>query len=296
MENQDSSSNDSFLDGQDAEAETLLMANHEMGIVEKRSFLKLNRCHVIFMIVNFIITLALLSSIIIIWTYDIRRNGKCDANFEQHYYYSPALEATKPASRITQFNNTKWSPYNPDSGNSLDEVNKKWTNILSMGLMGLTPLELERVGGSADSVVLPPESGGGYLAYLASHHHLHCLYLLHQSLHQEYYATRSRVWEMSAERRTSHWDHCVEELRQAVMCAADSTVLTHDWYEHVDLPVPNGSNLRRCADWDAHWQWQLDRQAPAPKEPLTKPPGAKERAVQPDAPPSWAADMYWLPP
>lgn len=155
--------------------------------------------------------------------------------------------------------------------------------------MSLSEDDLIRVGGSPNSVRLP---GGGYMAYLSSHHQLHCLYLLHLSLHQDYYATRSRVWEMSAERRLSHWDHCVEALRQVVQCNADSTVLTHDWYEGIDEPVANDHNLRRCADWDAHFQWQVDHQAPAPKHPLTKSPGSVEKPVLPDRPPLGSLSMY----
>ncbi|KAI1376971.1 hypothetical protein F4677DRAFT_416948 [Hypoxylon crocopeplum] len=159
-------------------------------------------------------------------------------------------------------------------------------------MMSLSEEELARVGGSPDSVRLPLESGGGYMAYLSSHHQLHCLYLLHQSLHQDYYATRSKVWDMSAERRLSHWNHCIEALRQVVTCNADPTVLTHDWYEGIDEAVANEQNPRRCADWDAHFRWQLERQVPAPKHPLSKIPGSVERPVLPDSPTSGSLSMY----
>ena len=72
-------------------------------------------------------------------------------------------------------------------------------------MMGLTEEELRLVGAPTTSIRLPPESGGGYMAYLASHHHLHCLYMLHQSLHQDYYATRSPVWDMPEKLRTDHF-------------------------------------------------------------------------------------------
>lgn len=200
--------------------------------------------------------------------------------------------------------------------------------------MSLSEPELRRAGAPADSVRLPPESesesesgGGGYLAYLASHHHLHCLYLLHQSLHADYYAgTGAGMWALSAERRLSHWDHCVEALRQYVVCEADATVVTHSWFEGYDEPVASQENPRRCADWDAHFRWQLDRQAAAPLPPpteftpgkgegegegkggegregdhhhhqhemwsLKKPPGAVERPVLPVDPPPGAMEMY----
>lgn len=149
-------------------------------------------------------------------------------------------------------------------------------------------------GASTQSAVqLPPESGGGYMAYLASHHHLHCLNLLHQSLHPDYYKTRSVVWlELSDSRRLSHFDHCIEALRQYIMCNADTTVVTHSWYESISGPVSNQENPRRCADWDAHWEWQKRRQSPAPKSPIKKPKDVIERPLNPAQPPPGILSMY----
>lgn len=47
-------------------------------------------------------------------------------------------------------------------------------------MLSITEDELLRVGAPRDSVRLP--GGGGYLAYLASHHHLHCLVSLNFNL------------------------------------------------------------------------------------------------------------------
>ncbi|KAI2465739.1 hypothetical protein F4781DRAFT_408110 [Annulohypoxylon bovei var. microspora] len=159
-------------------------------------------------------------------------------------------------------------------------------------MMSLNDEELRQAGASPDSMRLPPESGGGYMAYLASHHHLHCLYLLHQSLHQDYYQTRSVVWNVSAERRLSHWDHCVESLRQYVTCNADTTVVTHNWFEQINTPIATQQNPRRCANWDAHLRWQLDRQVPAPHQLLSKPPGVAELPALPVRPPLGYMSMY----
>lgn len=46
---------------------------------------------------------------------------------------------------------------------------------LSVGYIGVNEEERRKVGASPTSVKLSPESGGGYLSYLESHHHIHCL-------------------------------------------------------------------------------------------------------------------------
>ena len=41
--------------------------------------------------------------------------------------------------------------------------------------MGLSDEVMEKIGHSKDSVRLPPESGGGYMANLEVHHQIHCV-------------------------------------------------------------------------------------------------------------------------
>ncbi|KAI0169218.1 hypothetical protein GGR52DRAFT_593000 [Hypoxylon sp. FL1284] len=252
---------------------------------EKIHIYTYKRSYSIHHIVQCILTIALLCSIAVVWLYGATKNTGCTAGIEQYYHYSPALEATKPGSRLTSFNRTDWSPFNPNSGNSMEYVDSNWTAHLRVGMMGLTETELRQLGVAPESAVrLPASSGGGYMAYLASHHHLHCVYLLHQSLHPAFYAPRSPLWTepgSDAAHRASHWNHCVETLRQLVMCNADASVVTHAWPPvelglGVDLPVPVSENPRRCADWDAHFRWQLERQVPAVdgEVPLRRPPGA----------------------
>lgn len=45
----------------------------------------------------------------------------------------------------------------------------------SVGVFSIDENTLDRVGGSKDSVKLPEESGGGYMAYLEIFHLLHCV-------------------------------------------------------------------------------------------------------------------------
>lgn len=45
-------------------------------------------------------------------------------------HLAPALEATKPGFRVTQFNETRWSPYSPESGYPFEHIDGNWTNLL----------------------------------------------------------------------------------------------------------------------------------------------------------------------
>ncbi|TLS29005.1 hypothetical protein PpBr36_02070 [Pyricularia pennisetigena] len=55
-----------------------------------------------------------------------------------------------------------------------------------------------------------------------------------------------------------HIDHCIDELRQAIMCRADVTVLTSDWVDWHTKPWLNFNVHHECVDWDSIFRWSKD--------------------------------------
>lgn len=54
-------------------------------------------------------------------------------------------------------------------------------------------------------------------------------------------------------------DHCVDAIRQALMCHADTSIVTFGWRPHWRRPWPNFSVDRTCVDWDALDRWAAER-------------------------------------
>lgn len=54
-------------------------------------------------------------------------------------------------------------------------------------------------------------------------------------------------------------DHCVEDIRQALMCQADTSIITYNWRPNSRRPWPNFSVDRTCVDWDALDSWAAQR-------------------------------------
>ncbi|KAI0142325.1 hypothetical protein F4776DRAFT_501976 [Hypoxylon sp. NC0597] len=267
------------------ETETLIStktssSTHKLMLSGRRSN------HILHRIVNCVLTAALLCLIAGVWLFKARKDRQSSVNSNRYHYYFPALEATKPGSRFTHLNRTKWSPFSPSGGDPLEYVDSNWTALLRVGVVSLSEEEMRRTGASLDAVRIPPESGGGYIAYLASHHHLRCSYILHRSVHQDYYQASSVVWNVSAERRLSHWDHCIEALRQYVICNPDTTVVMHNWFERVDVSVASQENPRRLLPLA-----KVYRQVPVSSEPLPKPPNVVELPVLLVQPPSGYLSM-----
>ncbi|KAF2210013.1 hypothetical protein CERZMDRAFT_46005, partial [Cercospora zeae-maydis SCOH1-5] len=82
--------------------------------------------------------------------------------------------------------------------------------------------------------VRPPQWGpdkSGYLVQLWASHDVHCVNLLRQSLyynHDYYKAHGGHLHETESEHR-AHINHCVNILRERVMCVADARVIPMGW-------------------------------------------------------------------
>ena len=54
-------------------------------------------------------------------------------------------------------------------------------------------------------------------------------------------------------------DHCVEVIRHALMCHADTAVVTYSWRPDTRRPWPDFSVDQTCVDWDALDSWAAER-------------------------------------
>lgn len=80
-----------------------------------------------------------------------------------------------------------------------------------------------------------------------------------QYLHPDYYYNHE---DQDWDELYSHVDHCLESLRQSVMCSADINVYTLKWTPHsrykptVKVPQPHA-----CVNWATLHDWMKERAA-----------------------------------
>ncbi|OSX62449.1 hypothetical protein POSPLADRAFT_1142351 [Postia placenta MAD-698-R-SB12] len=112
--------------------------------------------------------------------------------------------------------------------------------------------------------------GGGYMGTLDFTHQLHCLNVLRKHTYYEYYKdTESAILEGPQAYRT-HLDHCVDMLRQHILCNADVGLVTNDWVKGHKTPYPDFSNWHRCRDVEKIWEWNEKYAVHIPWERLTR--------------------------
>ncbi|KAH9947858.1 hypothetical protein B0H21DRAFT_691091, partial [Amylocystis lapponica] len=105
------------------------------------------------------------------------------------------------------------------------------------------------------SVKFPEEKGGGYMALYEVSHQLHCLNLLRKYSYREYYAPITAAFFADPVFFRTHLDHCIEMLRQTLMCNADAGLVTFDWVAGFPTPYPDFNTLHRCRNFDRIMDW-----------------------------------------
>lgn len=103
------------------------------------------------------------------------------------------------------------------------------------------------------------ENGNG-LVQVEAFHQLHCLDAIRRSLHPERYPEHAMFINGTANtNRQIHIGHCVDRLRQGIMCNADPAVTVWQWREDLQMHWINFGTLHTCRNFDAIKDWTVKR-------------------------------------
>ena len=98
---------------------------------------------------------------------------------------------------------------------------------------------------------------GGYLAVVDVFHELHCLNYVREYLHRDYYHIKE-----TPETQILHVDHCIDTLRQTLMCHGDIALHTFDWIPDYRRPWPNFNVVHECRNFEAIYDWAEKHSVP----------------------------------
>ncbi|KAG1856641.1 hypothetical protein DFJ58DRAFT_784249 [Suillus subalutaceus] len=179
--------------------------------------------------------------------------------------YSPASSAVD--STVVKFNGTLDFP-SIYRGSPSPEIDAAW-NRIAHGLVP-TRMSLEDIlkAGEVDSpskVRYPAEFGGGFMVTVEAYHQLHCLNLLRKASWPEYYVPTD-----PPEVVRMHFDHCIEMIRQNIMCNADVTMITWDWVQEHKIPYPNFNTRHQCRNYEKILDWAVKHAVHIPESAVTR--------------------------
>ena len=80
---------------------------------------------------------------------------------------------------------------------------------------------------------------------------------------------RKKVWGLDMDMNTNgddllemdHLDHCIDSVRQSLMCSSDISTITWTWDEEDQMSKPQADMIHTCRDFEAIRDWGLKNQA-----------------------------------
>ncbi|KAK3312557.1 hypothetical protein B0H66DRAFT_585157 [Apodospora peruviana] len=171
------------------------------------------------------------------------------------------------------------SPRYPWNSGPSDALDAAWRDLLNAINIQVTPTEMDSVGENRTNRVRI--ENGNYIGALGVYHHLHCLNNLRRVIHWDYYEPQLREVEHPEGfwKEHSATDHCIDVIRQAIMCHANMAVYVLEWADDARLRV--STDLRSdarvtCANWDVLDNWARQRAVVAGRDHyLHAPVGSK---------------------
>jgi len=172
--------------------------------------------------------------------------------------YSPALKAVENEVKVFHVGfQGDLSPFQIPSSPELDDM---WEDLYSFGISRITKDEAARLPNKTHAI---PGDDGHYIAELDVFHNLHCLNMIRKALDPDYYTD----WRISTtgnhipERKnaTEHVGHCVDWIRQSIMCHADTSVIVWQWEDWAGKSIVKGDIAHTCRKFPAIQDWAKER-------------------------------------
>ncbi|EOO03145.1 hypothetical protein UCRPA7_1339 [Phaeoacremonium minimum UCRPA7] len=166
------------------------------------------------------------------------------------------------------------------AGPPSDARDKLWQSMIYADVwIPITDEDVKNMGKDPKSVTrVPPQYrndyGDGALVVLDFAHQMHCLDLVRKYTYYDYYMEKQDEEAFSNPPHVLrvHIDHCIDMLRQFVMCNADPGLVTYFWVEGRPTPYPDFSMQKQCKDPHAILQWAQEKRIPGYK-PVDPSPG-----------------------
>ncbi|KAK3936120.1 hypothetical protein QBC46DRAFT_420336 [Diplogelasinospora grovesii] len=185
--------------------------------------------------------------------------------------YGPILEDTKIRYTSVQFDGrfNHENIYRQDGSPTVDAA---WEALGISYRPVVIPDELAAKSGLTPNHGRRAEKyGGGYLGNLEGLHHLHCLNLVRKSIfyNYDYYQTLGEH-EFSNDGDVLRWhiSHCLDVIRQQLMCTVDIGALGSVWINSTDgpYPFPDFRTNHICRNYEEIRAWAEMSQIPPDEE------------------------------
>ncbi|KAH8699312.1 tat pathway signal sequence [Talaromyces proteolyticus] len=197
---------------------------------------------------------------VILYTWSTRINEK-QCGCDNAAIYSPARTAIEYEKQTIVHNLADNGKYR---GPPRPEQDAAWEDLLRYNNLRIQKEDLEKA--NTTSVPLNDDQGG-YLATLDVFHTLHCVNKIRKSYYSDYYHDPNPLVDQQ-----EHFDHCIDLLRQVIMCHGDISLHTYEWKDDYRWPWPSMRTEHQCRNWDKLMVWSKEHYLPSLTGPILSHP------------------------
>ncbi|PGH08527.1 hypothetical protein AJ80_07847 [Polytolypa hystricis UAMH7299] len=170
-----------------------------------------------------------------------------------NHIYSPAQDAVryKRTTFTTGFEGGLSKYQGPPSA----ENEKAWDELYGYGISRIPESQAKKL---VDKTLPIPGDPGYYIAGLDVFHQLHCLNMLRKYFWAaELGLNKSSLMHRAVDKtfERSHMDHCIDAVRQSLMCSADIAPITWAWSERDHMGKASANSNHTCRDFDRLMEW-----------------------------------------
>ncbi|KAE9983569.1 hypothetical protein EG327_005449 [Venturia inaequalis] len=214
------------------------------------------------------------------------RKPSIAACLQQSSQPSPVLRDLEITYHEQRFNGSllKETIYRQDAS---PEVDAAWEELGANYRYFILPETVaHEIGVPKYHVRINPKYGGGYPVSLEATHQIHCVNLVRQGLYYniDYYRNLKQGAFVNGDKVVKkHISHCLDMLRQQIMCTADLGVVSQVWWRSSKDGEPNTfpdfNNKHTCKNYEDIRKWHAERQIPKNEdqpEDYTLPPAERD--------------------
>ncbi|PYH93997.1 hypothetical protein BO71DRAFT_326381, partial [Aspergillus ellipticus CBS 707.79] len=133
------------------------------------------------------------------------------------------------------------------------ERDAAWEDLYSFGV---SRIPRSSAGKLVNKTLPIPDDPGYYIIELNVFHQLHCLNMLRLRL----YSTEEYAMDHPT-MGSQHLEHCVDAIRQSLMCSADTAPHSWSWDIEAQQAKVVAGVLHTCKDFDAIRDWARENEA-----------------------------------
>ncbi|KDQ29973.1 hypothetical protein PLEOSDRAFT_1037801, partial [Pleurotus ostreatus PC15] len=142
------------------------------------------------------------------------------------------------------------SPFQVPPSKELDEL---WEDLYNFGISRIPKSQAKLLPNATEAI---PGDEEHYAIELDVFHQLHCLNRIRKTIYSDHYPDM----RISLPGNEIHMSHCLDSIRQSLMCSSDVSLIVWRWDEEAGQSFPRGDVVHRCRDFDRIKEWALENQ------------------------------------